>query len=269
MLNVGLIGLGAIGRAMIACLESNGAFERMRVGSVLVRRRSAHAPLSGVLSGATLTEDFEQFIAAGPELIVECAGHDAVHDVCPRVLERGVALTLISVGALADAAIEYRLRAAAERSHATLTFPAGAVGGLDLLAAARLAGLTRVRYVSRKSPAAWKGIKAEQMVDLTTLGRSHAFFSGTARQAALQFPQNANVAAAIALAGLGFDDTEVTLNADPAALRNEHIVEIDGAFGHCEVRVMGVPLPDNPKTSWLAALSLARSVLNASARVVI
>jgi aspartate dehydrogenase len=126
-----------------------------------------------------------------------------------------------------------------------------------------------VRYVSRKPPAAWKGTRAEHLIGLEKCTRAIEIFNGNARDAALQFPQNANVAAAIALSGIGFEKTEVTLIADPQARGNEHSILAEGVFGRAEVHVAGNPLPQNPKTSWLAALSLARAVLNSRARVII
>ncbi len=104
---------------------------------------------------------------------------------------------------------------------------------------------------------------------LDSLSQPTEFFCGNAREAALQFPQNANVAAAIALAGIGFEKTEVSLNADPSVSMNQHSVIGEGAFGCAEMRIAAKALPGNPKTSWLGALSLARAVLNAGARIVI
>jgi aspartate dehydrogenase len=85
-------------------------------------------------------------------------------------------------------------------------------------------------------------------------------FDGSARQAALRFPQNANVAAAIALAGVGFDLTRVHLFADPGISGNLHRIEAAGAFGRFQIELAGVALPDNPRTSRLTVGSLARAL---------
>ena len=268
-LRVGVIGLGAIGRALMNCLHDADSAGRIEVVSVLDQAAGRLAPLPPGLAGAVVTAEPDAFWSCSPHLVVECAGHAAVQAHGAPTLARGVDFLMISVGALADAALERQLRQAAEASTARLLLPAGAVGGLDVLASARLAGLDRVRYVSRKPPRAWRGTPAERLVQLDSLAEPVEFFTGSARQAASQYPQNANVAAAIALAGIGFEATEVVLTADPAATGNEHWFEAQGAFGRAEVRIAGKPLPANPKTSWLAALSLARAVLNQTARVVI
>jgi aspartate dehydrogenase len=268
-MRVGLVGFGAMARALVRCLDANGGPGRLSIVSALVQ--PGDVPLNGIacMAHTVFTTDSAEFWNRSPELVVECAGHSAVRNFCPEVLHRGHDLILISIGALADAQVEATLREAAAKSASRLFLPAGAVGGVDFLASARLAGLERVRYASRKPPRAWKGTRAEQTVNLDELTEAVEFFQGNAREAALQYPQNANVAAAIALAGIGFEKTEVTLKADPSASVNEHYVVAEGGFGRAESRVAARPLPDNPKTSWLGALSLARAVLNASARVVI
>jgi aspartate dehydrogenase len=268
-MRIGLIGFGAMARALVHCLDANGGFERISIVGTLVQPSDLPVPALASLSRTVFTTNPAEFLEQAPELVVECAGHFAVRDVCPQVLARGLDLILISIGALANADVEAKLRAATEKSMGRLILPGGAIGGVDFLASARLAGLDRVRYTSRKPPRAWKGTRAEQTIKLDELSQATEFFRGNAREAALQFPQNANVAAAIALAGIGFEKTEVALNADPSVTVNEHSVVSEGAFGRAEIRIAAKPLPDNPKTSWLGALSLARAVLNASARIVI
>jgi aspartate dehydrogenase len=268
-MRVGLVGFGAMAHALVRCLEANGGFQRIDIVATLVQPDDLPVPPLAPLLRTVFTTAPGEFWHAAPQLVVECAGHSAVRDICPEVLARGVDLIVISLGALADPEVEKRLREAAARSAGRLMLPGGAIGGIDFLASARLAGLDRVCYDSRKPPRAWKATRAEQTVKLDELTEQSQFFRGDARAAALQFPQNANVAAAIALAGLGFERTEVTLTADPAVTTNQHTVVAEGAFGRAEMRIAAKPLPDNPKTSWLGALSLARAVLNASARIVI
>lgn len=266
MTSVALIGFGAIGRSLARTLRDHGT--KVRIVAVLVR--PGHAPAPDVLpAGVRRVESLDALLAGHPDVVVECAGHEALREYGPSALDAGKDLLVASVGALADAKVEAALRAAAARGGARVLLPSGALGALDILAAAKLAGLERVTFESRKAPLAWKGTPAETLVDLSNLTAPAAFFSGNAREAALRFPQNANVAAIVALAGAGFEATQVQLVADPAATANRHRITAEGAFGSFEFSVAGRVLPDNPKTSMLAPLSLAKSLLSLRACVVL
>lgn len=117
-------------------------------------------------------------------------------------------------------------------------------------------------YKGCKSPNSWRGSYAEQLVDLDQVSEATVFFRGTAREAALKFPANANVAATIALAGLGMDQTLVELTVDPTINKNKHTIVAEGLFGEMTIELVGVPLASNPKTSTLAALSVIRACRN-------
>ncbi|WP_432459442.1 SDR family oxidoreductase [Enterobacter hormaechei] len=164
-------------------------------------------------------------------------------------------LASFTTGALADSALEQRLLAAGGK----LTLLSGAVAGIDGLAAAKEGGLERVTYQSRKSPASWRGSYAEQLIDLNAVTEEKVFFEGSAREAARLFPANANVAATVALGGVGMDDTRVQLMVDPATKRNTHTLHVEGLFGEFHLELSGLPLASNPKTSTLAALSAVRA----------
>ena len=197
-------------------------------------------------------------IAVLPDFAVECAGHAAVQTVVPDLLERGVTCIIASIGSLATPGLPERLEQAALRGGAQLIPVAGALAGIDALAAAREAGLEAVSYVGRKAPKSWLGTAAESRIDLQGLNTATPFFQGSAREAARLFPQNANVAAMTGLSGLGLDRTAVTLIADPEVSRNTHLITASGAFGRMEVKVEALPLSSNPKTSALAAYSIIR-----------
>jgi aspartate dehydrogenase len=249
---IGLIGYGAIAKALLQAIAPWHA----QVEVVGIVRKTP--------GGTTIDELLQQ----KPDLIVECAGHEALRTRGPQVLAAGIDLLIASTGALADASIETALRDAAARGKSRALLISGAVGGLDALAAARHAGLGEVRYVGRKPPGAWRGTAAEDAVDLAQVSSATQIFEGSARQAALRFPQNANVAAAIALAGVGFDKTRVQLIADPGISGNLHRIEAQGAFGNFHMELCGIALPDNPRTSRLTVGSLARALADPGESIV-
>ena len=107
-----------------------------------------------------------------------------------------------------------------------------------------------------------EGNASETLCDLEAVSVATEFLRTDARQAATLFPQNANVAATIALAGVGFERTEVSLNADPQAQGNTHLLEVEGPCGSMRIELRNKPFPDNPKTSMLAGLSLLRVIRN-------
>ncbi len=240
----------------------------VQVVKVLVRPESTTASLQ-LPEGATFAFSSDELLAAPLDLVVECAGHLALKNIGAAVLASGTDLLIASVGALANASVEELLLLAAKNSGAKLRIPSGALGGLDVLGAAKLAGIDSVVYSSRKHPSAWKGTPAEKILDLDTMKEAVTFFTGDARTAALDFPQNANVAAAVAMSGIGFEKTQVELMADPSASGNTHVIHALGKFGEISVTINGKTLANNPKTSMLAPLSLVRCLRNINESIVI
>lgn len=267
MKHILIIGAGAIGSYLVRELH------RMypKAGLSCIERaelvETAGQRLREIAGDAVKVFERIESVPAGVELAVECGGHAAVTQHGEACLDAGHDLLVASVGALADQALYDRLVAAAVKNKRKLLIPAGAVAGMDGLAAARIAGIDRVRYTSRKLPVAWKGTYAEKLCDLNEVTEATEFLRTDARRAATLFPQNANVAATIALAGVGFEKTEVSLNADPSAKGNTHLVEVEGPCGTMRIELSNKPFPDNPKTSMLAGLSLLRVIRNRSEAV--
>jgi len=256
MPGIGIIGYGGIARTAITLVEAHGAGP---IEAVLVR-----SGREGTLAdGLTAVTSIDEMIAVQPDIVAECAGQHTVGVFGPPILEAGIDLLVISIGALADPTIEKALRNAAATGKSQILLPAGAIGGIDALAAMRLAGLNRVFYRSRKPPRAW----ANDVDDMSMITQATVLYSGTAREASLSYPKNANVAATVALAGVGFDATTVELVADPAAPGNVHEIEAEGPSGRFAITLQGNPSPENPKTSALTGLSVARALINRSAAV--
>jgi aspartate dehydrogenase len=266
-----LIGCGGIAQDVVTALRANAADGVAIVGALARpgRGAQARARLHEIDREIEVVETLDALLARAPDVVAEVAGQAAVAEHGDKVLRSGTDCLVISVGALADPALLARLKAAARAGASRILLPAGAIGGIDAIAAMRVAGLLSVRYRSRKPPAAWRGSPAEQMADLATLKQRTVLYRGSAGEAALLYPQNANVAAAVALAGLGFDATEVELVADPDAPGNVHEIEAEGAAGRFAIQLQGKPSRSNPKTSALAAMSVARALLNEGATIVI
>ncbi|HSD41377.1 MAG TPA: aspartate dehydrogenase [Burkholderiales bacterium] len=251
-----LIGCGAIGRVVLAKLAGDPSVRVTHVLETPARRAELQRELG---DGVTVVSDLAATQGA-IDCAIECAGHGAVVTSVIPLLERGVDVALVSVGALAEEGLPERLEAAARAGGTQLTLVSGAIGAIDAIAAARIGGLDEVIYTGRKPPLGWVGSPAEKAVDLKTLARPVEIFEGSARDAARLYPKNANVAATLSLAGLGLDRTRVTLIADPGVTRNVHRVAARGAFGDLDITLSGEPLPGNPKTSSLAAYSAVRAL---------
>lgn len=254
-MHLGLIGYGSIARALVGLIGPG-----VRVTALV--RPGAAGPDGAVTSAAAL-------IAAKPDLVVECAGHAAVRDHATACLRAGFETVIVSIGALADAALEAEVIAAAEAGQTRAILPAGAIGGVDLLSALRPSGISEVTYTGRKPPLAWTGTPAERVLDLAALTEAAVFFEGSAREAALAYPKNANVAATLALAGIGFDETRVRLVADPGVTQNVHEYRVRSGAADYSIAIAGHPSPENPKTSAATALSVAREVQNRQRRLAI
>lgn len=270
---LGVIGSGGMAATVLGALAANlpAPLAQVSVLTLPGQIHAAEALLSDARLGMTssVRTDLAAFLADTPDLVVECAGHAAVEAYGPAVLESGRDLIVVSVGAMADDALRGRLEQAAALGGSRFTLPAGAIGGIDALGAARLSGLQEVTYTGRKPPLAWRGTAAERLLDLGALTAATPFFEGSARDAARQYPQNANVAATVALAGAGLDETRVRLIADPAITRNVHEVTVRSNCADFTIRLEGRPSPANPKTSLTAGFSVAREVLNRAAALVI
>ncbi|MEM1364469.1 MAG: aspartate dehydrogenase domain-containing protein [Pseudomonadota bacterium] len=227
MARIAIIGRGAIGKALAPLLQED-SHEVMLMGR-----------------GDALAHVLEW----QPHFAVEAAGQDALAEHGIAILKAGVPLIAASVGALADDELRTALRGAAEEGQTRLHLPAGAIAGIDALAA--LPGPVQITYTGTKPSHAWpKG---------TSQG---VFFEGSARQAAQQYPKNANVAATLALAVDGLDTTRVKLVSDSSATGNSHEWTATGGGSQIEVAVRNAPTAQNPGSSALTVHSLHRTIRN-------
>ncbi len=195
-------------------------------------------------------------------LLIETAGGHVVPFLAEAAFEAGKDLMVISIGALLE---HPDLIDRARETGCRLYAPSGAIAGLDGIKSACQGRVDRVEMVSRKPVAALEGAPylVENEILIAGLASQREVFCGTAREACRGFPSNLNVSAAVSLAGIGPDRTIVRIVADPALSRNCHEITVEGEFGLLKVRVENIP-SENPKTGRLTALSIIRSVRDAS-----
>lgn len=250
---VGLIGFGAVGKEVARCLKMDGT----PVQVVALSRRPMTDP--NVEHWVSQTDDL---IRARPKLVVEAASHGAIAEHVVPILKAGISVVVASVGALADDALRREVTEAAQVGMASLIFPGGAIGALDYIRTVSQAQASdlRIRYCSRKPVAAWEEELIARGLSLDNVNCEVTLFEGTARDAALFFPRNLNVAMSLALAGPGMEGVEVRVIADPKASGNTHEIEIESAAGRAALIFNNKPSPNNPKTSALTALSIVYAV---------
>jgi aspartate dehydrogenase len=254
MKHIALIGFGAIGRDVAAALQADGGYRL----SVFLRDGSKSA--MSVPDWVAQVGDVADIAAQKPDLVVEAAGHHVVREIVPPCLEHGVPVLITSIGALHDAELHARLIAAATSGCTRLILPAGALGGLDYVRAARRASDLDLVYTSTKPPAAWRTELATLGHDPDTLEGPVTIFEGDAREAAARHPLNLNVAAALALSGHGFEATRVRIVCDPDAKGNTHAISAKSAFGAMRLDIVNAPSAANPKTSWIVSQSVISAI---------
>jgi aspartate dehydrogenase len=258
-MRIGIIGGGVIARLVLAHRAELGGVE---VAGILGRSEAARGRPLAADFGVPFVTSLDALVALKPDAVVEAASHEAVRQYAAPLLEAGIPVIVLSGGALCDDALRARLERLAAEKRALLYVPSGGIGALDALKAACAAGVDEVEIAVTKPPAAWTGIPyVEHLgVDLNRLAGATTLFEGTAREGVPHFPANVNIAAVLALAGIGFDRTRLKVVADPALKLNTHSITVRGRTGTISVKFESVPSPDNPRTALLACYSALAAI---------
>ena len=176
--------------------------------------------------------DMDTLLAMKPDYIVECAAVEWVRENAVRVLESGVNLVLISIGAFADAALYAAAREAAIRGGSKIHLASGAIGGFDVLQTVSLmaAAQNLPQTAGIETHTGCRGFIPTPVWDDLLLTEQKTVFTGSAKQAIATFPRRVNVAVATSLATTGPDTTGVIMHSVPNWQGDDHKItaEIDG-----------------------------------------
>lgn len=257
-MRIGFLGYGTIAQRVAKLIQERAADSMQIVGAIV-----AHPGKSRPGPTPKLVGSVDELLREDPEVVVECGGHDALAEYGPAVLRGGSDLLMVSVGAFARPGLFEEIVGAAKEGHAQAKVASGAIGALDAISSGAIGGLTRVTHTTRKPPRSL--YSPEEAANVT---ETREVFRGAARKAALKFPENVNVCAAVSLAGAGLDRTEMCIVADPSVERNQHEVVAEGEFGRLRFEIQNVPT-EKPATGKIVAMSVFKELVNRHAPFVI
>ena len=255
-LRVAIGGFGAIGQVVARRLDRgiDGLCLTAVAARDGARAEAAMADFSRKVPVAPLARLWEE-----ADIVVECAPAHLLREIAEPALAHGRMVMVLSCGALLD---NFDLVELARRHGGRILVPTGALLGLDAVAAAAEGGVSTVHMVTRKPPDGLAGARylAENHIDIAGLAQPKRVFAGSARDAARGFPANVNVAAALALAGIGPERTTVEIWADPGVTRNIHRIEVEAEAVRLSMQIENVPSAENPKTGRLTPLSVVAAL---------
>lgn len=247
-MDIGIIGTGNIATFLLEAIEQDKRFSHLKITSIFGRNKKAGDQLSGTFQ-AQFTNDFDNFLKKPFDVVVEAASVEAATQYTAKVLQAGNNIILSSVGVLANQTFYREVEEIANKKDRYIYVPSGAIGGMDAIkGAAVLGGLQEVSLTTRKPPESF-GIHQKQESETI-------IYQGSALNAICEFPKNINVSIILSLAGIGVENTKVTMIADPHITKNTHQIEAVGTFGKLTTVIENEPMPKNAKTSYLAALSI-------------
>lgn len=252
-MRITIVGCGSIGSKLAKAADEMDEVKRIYL--VDIRKDLADA-VAASLKKAIVVDSIEDELYHC-DLVIEASSQAAAKDIAPRVVSRGVDMMIMSVGSLVDDEYRAALFQNAKEHEAKIFIPTGALCGVDGLRSASGDDITSVTLTTTKGPKSLAGVQylIDKGIEVDKLTEKTVVYEGTAREAVKIFPKNINVAATVALIGIGFDRTNVKIIVDPETPSNSHELTVEGNFGTFTSHTYNVPSPDNPKTSYLAALS--------------
>lgn len=253
-LQIGLAGLGGVG-TQIAERLLRGDLPGAVLAAVASRDHAkARHKLEGLGVAHIPVVSLDE-LAAGADIIVECATAESFPVIAQKVLAAGKVLVAVSVAELPS---NPELIDLAQMHGGRIRVASGGLPGLDAVRAVKEGAIEYIRLSTtfRPESLAHEPFVLAQGFDFSVAPTSKVkVFAGTARAAAAAFPRHFNVGIALSLAGIGFDRTEIEVWVDP---------HVEGAVQHIEVKADIADLTlisrnrpsANPRTSRIVAPSI-------------
>lgn len=260
-LDIAIAGFGSIGRLVGRHLDEG--VQGLRLVSVsaanLRRARESLKTFHARVDAVPLER-----IADTADVIVDCAVPQVFRDAVTPAIERGRTVVTVNATSL----IEHSdVIDRAERTGARIILVSGSVLGFDALRAANVGVINSVLMVTRKPPLSLANSPwiHEHGIDVRGIVKPTRIFEGSAREAAVAFPDKFNIAAAVALASIGPDRVRIEIWLDPAVERNVHRISVDADSTRFDMEIQNVPNPGHEGTGPLTAYSVIAALKDLTA----
>jgi aspartate dehydrogenase len=260
-----IAGMGTVG-ASVASAIASGLVPETEITAVAARDvDKCRRTLDQIGCDALITSLKDLHLNA--DVVLECAPAAIFEQIVRPTVSAGKKAIVLSAGALLS---HFDLVDVAKKNGGQIIVPTGALLGLDAVNAAAQSKIYSVTMTTRKPVEGLLGAPylVENKIDIAGLTEPLCVFRGTAREAAIGFPANLNVAVALSLAGIGPDLTKLEIWADPGAVRNMHHIVVESDSARLDMSIENIPT-ENPKTGRITALSVISMLkkMNAPLRV--
>jgi len=264
--NISIIGCGAIGSELALSVDKT-MNENISISSLLdIKLENAEGLKSKLSNNNPLVfNNFSDYIKStnfkDVNLVIEAASQKALTNYLNDIILLKKDLLVMSVGAFANAEFFSQVVKNVEKNDINLYLPSGAIAGIDAIKSVK-SSISYLTLTTTKNPNSLKDSPFFKKNNITVdaIKKRTLIFEGSAIEAVENFPANVNVAALLGLTGIGLEKTKVNVIADPSLRINKHEIKVIGKFGELIIRVKNIPSSTNPKTSYLAILSIIESL---------
>ena len=218
----GIFGTGYLS-SIVASAWKNGLLEDWDLVGVYGRNEKNNEVYAREF-GVKVCSTIDELIALKPDYITEAASVAGMKECAEKIVGAGINMVIISIGSFADRDFLGRVRKTARENGAQVVCASGAVGGFDILRTLSLMGIKEFSFKGQKHPARLLGTAIENDHMMTDTEPSAAFH-GTATEAIKILPHQVNVAVASALASVGPDNTDMTIETVPGFVGDEYTLK--------------------------------------------
>lgn len=250
-IKVGVAGFGAIGRSIVSHIQQG--IDGIELSVVGIRNPDIPPEFDWGNQAPprfTALEDMEPHC----DIVIECAPAPLLSVIAEPFLRAGKKVITLSSSALL---LQPGLIKLARQHNGQILVPSGAILGLDAILAAAEGQIESVKMISRKPLQGFVGAPYldKHAIDVLSFKTPTLIFTGSAREVAMGFPANLNVAVSVSLAGIGPDKTSLEVWADPTIDHNVHRIEVISDSALLSMQIQNVP-SSNPKTGRITAQSV-------------